>query len=50
MKKMKYAGTKEAVKSALQGIAINLNATDMAEAALSEIEACVLYTSPSPRD
>ena len=35
----KYAGTKEAVKSALQGIAINLNATDMAEAALSEIEA-----------
>ena len=38
MKKMKYAGTKEAVKSALQGIAINLNATDMAEAALSEIE------------
>ena len=39
MKKMKYAGTKEAVKSALQGIAINLNATDMAEAALSEIEA-----------
>ena len=25
MKKMKYAGTKEAVKSALQGIAINLN-------------------------
>ena len=39
MKKMKYAGTKEAVKSALQDIAINLNATDMAEAALSEIEA-----------
>ena len=39
MKKMKYAGTKEAVKSALQGIAINLNATDMAESALSEIEA-----------
>ena len=37
--KMSYAGTKEAVKSALQGIAINLNATDMAEAALSEIEA-----------
>ena len=37
--KMQYAGTKEAVKSALQGIAINLNATDMAEAALSEIEA-----------
>ena len=42
MKKMKYAGTKEAVKSALQGIAININATDLAECALSEINAaCV---------
>ena len=37
MKKMKYAGTKEAVKSALQGIAININATDLAECSLAEI-------------
>mmetsp|Transcript_27927 Transcript_27927/g.86386 ORF Transcript_27927/g.86386 Transcript_27927/m.86386 type:complete len:143 (-) Transcript_27927:94-522(-) len=42
MLKMKYAGTKEAVKSALQGIAINLNATDMAEAGEDSIKAaCV---------
>ena len=32
MKKMKYAGTKEAVKSALVGIALNINATDRSEA------------------
>ena len=30
--KMKYAGTKEAVKSALVGIALNINATDRSEA------------------
>lgn len=30
--KMKYAGTKEAVKSALVGIALNINATDLSEA------------------
>ena len=30
--KMSYAGTKEAVKSALVGIAMNINATDLSEA------------------
>ena len=40
--KMKYSGTKEAVKSALTGIAINLNATDHSECTLEEIgAACV---------
>ena len=34
---MKYSGTKEAVKSALQGIAINLNATDHSECTSDEI-------------
>ena len=29
---MSYAGTKEAVKSALVGIAMNINATDLSEA------------------
>ena len=29
--KMKYAGTKEAVKSAFVGISVNINATDMSE-------------------
>mmetsp|Transcript_21448 Transcript_21448/g.66163 ORF Transcript_21448/g.66163 Transcript_21448/m.66163 type:complete len:138 (-) Transcript_21448:1043-1456(-) len=39
--KMKYSGTKEAVKSALQGIALNINATDLAECTESElIAAC----------
>ena len=35
--KMTYSGTKEAVKSALQGIAINLNATDHSECTSDEI-------------
>merc|ERR1711912_24465 len=30
--KMSYAGTKEAVKSALVGIALNINATELSEA------------------
>ena len=29
--KMKYSGTKEAVKSAFVGISVNINATDMSE-------------------
>ncbi|KAJ8605015.1 hypothetical protein CTAYLR_004553 [Chrysophaeum taylorii] len=35
--KMKYSGTKESVKSALQGIAVNINATDHAECTEAEI-------------
>jgi len=35
--KMKYSGTKEAVKSALQGIAVNINATDHGECTEAEI-------------
>ena len=39
--KMSYAGTKEAVKSALVGVALNINATDLAEAGLDALtEAC----------
>ena len=39
--KMSYAGTKEAVKSALVGVALNINATDLAEAGMDALtEAC----------
>lgn len=37
--KMKYSGTKEAVKAALQGIAVNINATDHSECTHAEIVA-----------
>ena len=37
--KMKYAGTKEAVKSALVGIALNINATDRSEASIDVFNA-----------
>uniref|UniRef100_A0A7S3JWX5 ADF-H domain-containing protein n=1 Tax=Aureoumbra lagunensis TaxID=44058 RepID=A0A7S3JWX5_9STRA len=37
--KMKYSGTKEAVKSALQGIAVNINATDKSECTEDELTA-----------
>jgi len=35
--KMKFSGTKEAVKAALQGIAVNINATDASECTEAEI-------------
>ena len=39
--KMKYSGTKEAVKSAFVGISVNINATDMSEITSDIItEAC----------
>ena len=37
--KMQYAGTKEAVKSALVGIALNINATDRSEASIDVFNA-----------
>jgi cofilin len=39
--KMKYSGTKEAVKNAFVGISVNINATDMSEiTAEGVVEAC----------
>jgi len=39
--KMKYSGTKEAVKSAFMGISVNINATDLSEVTKEVItEAC----------
>mmetsp|Transcript_73757 Transcript_73757/g.210334 ORF Transcript_73757/g.210334 Transcript_73757/m.210334 type:complete len:140 (+) Transcript_73757:212-631(+) len=37
--KMKYSGTKESVKSAFVGIAVNINATDMSEVTVEEVTA-----------
>ena len=36
---MVASGTKEAVKSALQGIAVNINATDLSECTLDVLNA-----------